>query len=296
MFFRDSKFHKPFLKSVTRNISTKFSWNSPSSFREDNFTWYKCSEPNLTSRFTGEEVKKFPKSIQCKKSPLPPPPPLPPQPCFSMDQNFTDIFWEEKNYYYSEIILKSDHRFQRRIFTNFLWNSIWLPWQPEFIWNQILWTIFEEVILIANLEHFALRWAKKGHQRNNSVKSFQNLTRSIRGEEFWSICKSILCKKPPPPSPGGHVFQRIKVSRIKFEKGHPGNNPVKLFQNLTSGFRGEEFWRISLKYKSCKKPAHTAAMFFDGSKFREQFLKRSHKEQSCEIIPNSDQVFQRRRF
>ena len=43
------------------------------------------------------------------------------------------------------------------------------------------------------------------------------------------------------PSHGGHVFKRIKISPTLFEKGHPKNNPVKLFQNLTSGFRGEEF-------------------------------------------------------
>ena len=33
-----------------------------------------------------------------------------------------------------------------------------------------------------------------------------------------------------------HVFQRIKISRTNFEKGHTGNNSVKLFQNRTSGF------------------------------------------------------------
>ena len=31
-----------------------------------------------------------------------------------------------------------------------------------------------------------------------------------------------------------------------FEKGHPRNNHVKLFQILISGFWGEKFWRISL--------------------------------------------------
>ena len=38
-----------------------------------------------------------------------------------------------------------------------------------------------------------------------------------------------------------HVFGRIKISRTIFEKGYPRNIPVKLFQNWTSGFRGEEF-------------------------------------------------------
>ena len=65
------------------------------------------------------------------------------------------------------------------------------------------------VMLKANLEHFVLRWAKKGHQRNNSVKSFQNLTRSFRGEEFWSISAS-------PYS--------AKSLSTSFKKGHPKNN------------------------------------------------------------------------
>ena len=44
-------------------------------------------------------------------------------------------------------------------------------------------------------------------------------------------------------------------------------------------------------------PPFTRAMFMDGSKFREQFLKKgSPKEHSCEIISKSDQRFQRRRF
>ena len=36
-------------------------------------------------------------------------------------------------------------------------------------------------------------------------------------------------------------FGRIKLSRKLFEKGHPRNIPVKLFQNQTSGSRGEDF-------------------------------------------------------
>ena len=103
----------------------------------------------------------------------------------------------------------------------------------------------------------------------------------------------------PPPSPD-HVFQRIKISRTIFEKGHPRNNPVKLFQILINSFRGEEFWRISISPQSAKSlpPPHPmAAMFFDGyQNFTNSFWKWSHKEQSCKIIPNSDQRFQRRRI
>ena len=39
------------------------------------------------------------------------------------------------------------------------------------------------------------------------------------------------------------VFQQIKILVTIFEKGHPRNISVKLhaFQNLTCGFREEEF-------------------------------------------------------
>ena len=42
-----------------------------------------------------------------------------------------------------------------------------------------------------------------------------------------------------------YVYGRIKISRTIFEKGHPRNIPVKLFQNLTHGFGEEDFFRIS---------------------------------------------------
>ena len=38
-----------------------------------------------------------------------------------------------------------------------------------------------------------------------------------------------------------HVYGRIRISRIFHDKDHPRNIPVKLFQNRTSGTRGEDF-------------------------------------------------------
>ena len=38
-----------------------------------------------------------------------------------------------------------------------------------------------------------------------------------------------------------HVYRRIKILWTFFEKGHPRNIPVKLFQNLTSSFREQDF-------------------------------------------------------
>ena len=36
-------------------------------------------------------------------------------------------------------------------------------------------------------------------------------------------------------------FDGSKFREHFFENGHPRNNPVKLFQNRTSSFRGEDF-------------------------------------------------------
>ena len=84
------------------------------------------------------------------------------------------------------------------------------------------------------------------------------------------------CKKSSPP--GGHVFRRIKILQTVLEKGHPRNIPVQLFQNRTRGFREKTFLKISSCPYGAKSPPPPpqpmAAMFFDGSKFCEQFLKR----------------------
>ena len=67
------------------------------------------------------------------------------------------------------------------------------------------------------------------------------------------------------------IYGQIKILRTLFEKGHPKNIPLKLFQNLTGSFGEEDFLRMSLQ---CEKPPFTRAMFMDGSKLREQVLKR----------------------
>ena len=81
---------------------------------------------------------------------------------------------------------------------------------------------------------------EKGHQRNIPVKLFQNLTSSFGEEDFLRIssCPYIVQEAPIHQS---HVFGRIKISRTIIEKGHPRNIPVKLFQNLTYGFREKDF-------------------------------------------------------
>ena len=82
---------------------------------------------------------------------------------------------------------------------------------------------------------FTKRFFQKGHQKNFSEKLFQNLTFGLREEEFQRV--SLQFKEPHY----GHVYRRIKISRTNLEKGHTRDIFVKLFQNLTIGFRGEDF-------------------------------------------------------
>ena len=83
---------------------------------------------------------------------------------------------------------------------------------------------------------------EKGHPRNIPVKLFQNLKSSF-GEDFLRI-SSCLYSAKSPHSPD-LCLQTDQNFAYIFEKGHPRNIPVKLFQNLTSCFREESFLRIS---------------------------------------------------
>ena len=93
-----------------------------------------------------------------------------------------------------------------------------------------------------------------------------------------------------------HVYERIKISRTIFEKGHPRNIPVKLFQNLNSSFGEEDFLRISSCPYSARSPHSPEPCFCADQNFATNFWKGSPKEHSCEIISKSDQWFQRRRI
>ena len=92
-----------------------------------------------------------------------------------------------------------------------------------------------------------------------------------------------------------HVSSSIKISQTIFKKGHPRSNSVKLFQNLTIGFR-EDFLRIPSFLYSASSPHSPEPHFLTDQNFTNNFWKGSPKEHICEIISQSDQWFQRRRF
>ena len=131
---------------------------------------------------------------------------------------------------------------------------------------------------------------EKGHQRNIPVKFLQNLASGFGEEDFLRITSC------PCSARSTHVYVQIKISRTVFEKGNPRNIPVKLFQNVTSGFRKEDFlWTFSCLY-SAKSPHSPEPCLWMDQNFANKFCKGSHKEHSREIISKSDQRFQRRRF
>ena len=92
------------------------------------------------------------------------------------------------------------------------------------------------------------------------------------------------------------VYGWIKISPTIFEKGHPRNIPVKLFQNLTSGFGEEDFLRISSCPYSARSPHSPEPYLWTDQNFMNTFWKGSPKEHFCEIVLKSDQPFPRRRF
>ena len=93
---------------------------------------------------------------------------------------------------------------------------------------------------------------EKGHPRNIPAKLFKNLTSGFGEEDFLRISSCSYSAKASIHQ--SHVYGQIKISRPSFEKGHPRNIPVKLFQNLTSGFREEDFLRISSCPYSARSP------------------------------------------
>ena len=88
-----------------------------------------------------------------------------------------------------------------------------------------------------------------------------------------------------------HVYRWIKILRPIFEKVHKRNIPVKLFHNLTSGLREEDFLKIASCPYSPRSPHSPEPCLRMDQNFANNFWKRSPKEHSSEIISKSDQRF-----
>ena len=122
-------------------------------------------------------------------------------------------------------------------------------------------------------------------------KSDQRFLRTRFFMEFLHVC--IEQKAPIHQS---HIYRQITILPSIFEKDHPRNIPVKLFQNLTCGFGEKSFLRISSCPYSARSPHSPEPCLWTDQNFANIFSKGSPKEHSCEIISKSDQQFQRRFF
>ena len=74
-----------------------------------------------------------------------------------------------------------------------------------------------------------------------------------------------------------HVYGRIKISQTSFEKGHPRNIPVKLFQNLTGSFREKDFLRISSCPYSARSPPIHQSHVYGGIKILRTISEEGHQ-------------------
>ena len=110
---------------------------------------------------------------------------------------------------------------------------------------------------------------EKGHSRNIPVKLFQNLTSSFEEEDFLRISLCLYSARSPH-SPEPCLWTDQNFANI-FEKGHPRNIPVKLFQNLTSSFGEEDFLRISSCPYSARSPHSPEPCLWTDQNFANNF-------------------------
>ena len=101
------------------------------------------------------------------------------------------------------------------------------------------------------------------------MKLFQNLTSGFGEEDSLSISSCpFSAKSRYSPEPSLLTDQNFETN---FEKGHPRSNPVKLFQNLTSGFGDEDFLRISTCLYSARSPHSTEPCLLTNQNFVNNF-------------------------
>ena len=173
-----------------RNISAKFSWNSPNTFREDDFTPHKSTtcrcqqlvvvfkqiKISLTifekgqPRNISEIISKSDQPFQWRNkkfflSPCSANKSSQPEPWLYTDNNFVNSFWKgSRKEYFCETILKfiSDFR-EEEFFSSFPYSA-----SSPLHHSHVSWGI-----------KISGRNFQKGHPRNISVKLFWNLTSGL---------------------------------------------------------------------------------------------------------------------
>ena len=188
-----------------------------------------------------------------------------PESCLWTDQNFANSIWKRSPKEHScEIISKSDQRFRRRkFFKNFFIHpySGRSPHSPE----PCLWTD----------QNFANNFWK-GLPKEHSCEIISKLDQRFQRKDFLSVSSCLYsARSSHSPEP---CFGWIKISRTVFEKGHPRNIPVKLFENPTSSSR--RFVKNCLK-TSISLPWQPE--FLMESNSANNFWRGPPKEHSCQV-------------
>ena len=104
---------------------------------------------------------------------------------------------------------------------------------------------------------------------------------------FWSLLEKNLqeclhiCTVQEAPIHYHHVYWQIKISQTIFEKGRLRNISMKLFQNLTSRYRGEDFLGICSCSYSESSPHSPEPCLWIVQNFANNICEMSLKEHSC---------------
>ena len=88
-----------------------------------------------------------------------------------------------------------------------------------------------------------------------------------------------------------HVYEWIKISRTLFEKDHPRNIPMKLFQNLTSSFGEQDFLRISSCPYSARNPHSPEPCLWTDQNFANIFEKGHQRNIPVKLFQNLTSSF-----
>ena len=93
----------------------------------------------------------------------------------------------------------------------------------------------------------------KGSHKEHSCKIISKSDQRLRRRRFFYEFLHVYIVQEAPIDQS-HVSGWIKILQTIFEKDHPRNIPVKLFQNLTRGFIEEDFLIISSCPYSARSP------------------------------------------
>ena len=84
------------------------------------------------------------------------------------------------------------------------------------------------------------RIGQSGHLLMSKPDSCEIISKSdqwfLRTRFFFALYRHVFLHVCIVQKAQSHIYRQIKILQTIFEKGHPRNIPVKLFQNLTSGF------------------------------------------------------------